>query len=82
MPTETVTSGPSETRKALNSILALPDDAIDLGQAFLLIAREEYPDLEVDRYLARLDEMAETVKSTLRGGEVFTTQIAHLNRVL
>ena len=82
MPTETATSGPSETRKALNSILALPDDAIDLGQAFLLIAREEYPDLEVGRYLARLDEMAKTVKSRLRGGEVFTTQIAHLNRVL
>jgi regulator of sirC expression with transglutaminase-like and TPR domain len=82
MPSEPAAGGASEARRALNSILSLPDDAIDLGQAALLIAREEYPDLEVGKYLARLDEMAGTVKAGLRGGEVFTTQIAHLNRVL
>lgn len=82
MTKEQAADGPQEARRALNSILALPDDAIDLGQASLLIAREEYPDLQVGQYLARLDEMAEAVKSRLRGGEVFTTQIAHLNRVL
>jgi len=82
MTQEQAAGGPQETRRALKSILSLPDDAIDLGQASLLIAREEYPDLQVDQYLARLDEMAATVKAGLRGGEVFTTQIAHLNRVL
>jgi len=82
MTKEQAAGGPQEARRALNAILSLPDDAIDLGQASLLIAREEYPDLEVGKYLARLDEMAAKVKAGLRGGEVFTTQIAHLNRVL
>ena len=69
-------------RKALTALLALPDDAIDLAQAALLIAREEYPDLEVGPYLARLDQMAEAVRARLRGGEGFTSLIAHLNRLL
>ena len=69
-------------RRAFAALVALPDDAIDLAQAALLIAREEYPDLEVGRYLARLDEMAEAVRRRLRGGEGFTSQIAHLNRLL
>ena len=76
-PTATLPS-----RRAFAALLALPDEAIDLGQAALLIAREEYPDLEVGPYLLRLDEMAETVRSRLRGGEGFTSRIAHLNRLL
>lgn len=70
------------SRRALDALLALPDDAIDLGQASLLIAREEYPDLEVGVYLNRLDEMAAAVRARLRGGEGFTTLVAHLNRLL
>ncbi|MGH9748976.1 MAG: SirB1 family protein [Candidatus Polarisedimenticolia bacterium] len=69
-------------RKAFAALVALPDDAIDLAQASLLIAREEYPDLEVGRYLAVLDEMGGTVRERLRGGEGFSSQIAHLNRLL
>ncbi len=70
------------SRRAFAALLMLPDEAIDLGQAALLIARDEYPDLEVGPYLARLDEMAETVRSRLRGGEGFTSRIAQLNRLL
>ena len=57
------------SRRGLRALLALPDEAIDLAQAALLIAREEYPELLVSRYLDRLDEMAATVRSRLRGGE-------------
>jgi regulator of sirC expression with transglutaminase-like and TPR domain len=69
-------------RRAFEALVRLPDDAIDLGQASLLVARDEYPDLEVGTYLERLDEMADTLRRRLRGGEGFTTQIAHLNRLL
>jgi regulator of sirC expression with transglutaminase-like and TPR domain len=69
-------------RKALEALLALPDEAIDLGQAALLIARQEYPDLEVGRYLKRLDDMADEIGSRLRGGEGAMSRIAHLNRYL
>src|SRR2546425_8487619 len=75
-------TGTDPSRRAFAALLALPDEAIDLGQAALLIAREEYPDLEVGPYLLRLDEMAEIVRSRLRGGEGFTSRIAHLNRLL
>ena len=69
-------------RRAFAALVALPDDAIDLAQASLLIAREEYPGLEVGRYLSRLDEMAAELRQRLRGGEVATSRIAHLNRLL
>jgi regulator of sirC expression with transglutaminase-like and TPR domain len=39
-------------------MLALPDDAVDLAHASLLVACEEYPDLDVDRYVSRLDTLA------------------------
>jgi regulator of sirC expression with transglutaminase-like and TPR domain len=68
--------------RALAALLALPDAAIDLGQASLLIAREEYPDLQVGVYLAHLEELAAAVRARLRGGEGFTTLVAHLNRLL
>src|SRR5437867_593517 len=73
---------PKETRKAFAALLALPDDAIDLGHAALLIAREEYPGLDVGRYLLRLDEMAEEIRRRMKRGEGAASQIAHLNRLL
>lgn len=38
---------------------------MDLARAALLIAQEEYPQLSVDLYLARLDQIAEEVKDRL-----------------
>jgi regulator of sirC expression with transglutaminase-like and TPR domain len=73
---------PKETRKAFAALLALPDDAIDLAHASLLIAREEYPDLDVGLYLARLDGMANEITRRMRGREGATSLIAHLNRLL
>lgn len=71
-----------DARKAFAALAALPDGAIDLAQASLLIAREEYPDLEVGAYLGRLDEMAARIRGRLRGGEGCTSLLAHLNHLL
>ena len=46
---------PIRREPASPSIVAGPDDAVDLAEASLLIACEEYPDLDVARYLERLD---------------------------
>src|SRR5262245_48603885 len=73
---------PREARKAFAALLSLPDAAIDLGHASLLIAREEYPDLDVGRYLTRLDDMAAQIRERMSGREGVTSQIAHLNRLL
>jgi regulator of sirC expression with transglutaminase-like and TPR domain len=53
---------------------------VDLARASLLLACEEYPALEVDRYLERLDTMAEGVRGRL--GDSAASVVAALNRVL
>lgn len=40
---------------------------LDLGRAALLVAKEEYPQLPVDRYTTRLDLLAEEVRDHLAG---------------
>lgn len=52
-------------RQQLATELARSEAEIDLARAALLIAREEYPQLSVDLYLARLDQVAEEVKDRL-----------------
>ncbi|HEY2988453.1 MAG TPA: tetratricopeptide repeat protein [Candidatus Binatia bacterium] len=39
-----------------------PDDHIDLGRVALIIGREEYPTLQIDTYLDRLDRLAATAR--------------------
>jgi regulator of sirC expression with transglutaminase-like and TPR domain len=46
------------SREQFGALLARPDEEIDLAAAALLIAREEYPDLDVARYVKRLDSLA------------------------
>lgn len=63
-------------------IVSGPDEEIDLGEAALLIASEEYPDLDIAAYLARLDEMAATLKRRLRADISPADTIVALNRFL
>ena len=59
-----------------------PDDQINLAEAALLIASEEYADLDIAAYLARLDEMAATLKHRLRADISPADTIIALNRFL
>lgn len=52
-------------RRQFTDIMAGPDDQVDLAQAALLIACEEYPDLDVPRYLRRMDGLARAVAARL-----------------
>jgi regulator of sirC expression with transglutaminase-like and TPR domain len=45
--------------------LCRSESELELGRAALLIAQEEYPQLSVELYLARLDQVAEEVKDRL-----------------
>ena len=45
-------------RRQLIDMVARPEDEVDLARASLLMACEEYPDLDVDGYLQRFDLMA------------------------
>ncbi len=63
-------------------IVGSPDENINLAEAALLIASDEYPDLDVTRYLAQFDEMAGTLKQRLAPGASVPESIVALNRFL
>jgi regulator of sirC expression with transglutaminase-like and TPR domain len=71
----------SRTSLRFREMVARPDADIDLAEASLLIAGEEYPDLEPGRYLARLDEMAAALRGQAREARAGEAAAA-LNRLL
>lgn len=52
-------------RGRLEDLLTRPDREVDLAEAALLVAAEEYPGLDVRGYLARLDEMGAALRRRL-----------------
>ena len=66
----------------LTAMLRAGDGELDLALAALLVARQEYPDLDVSGYLGRLDAMAAELREAL-GGETAPLQVMlQLNRYL
>jgi len=55
-----------EARRQFTEVVRRGEDEIELDRAALLIAAEEYPDLEINKYLAQLDLFADQVGH--RGG--------------
>ncbi len=58
------------------------DAEIDLARAALLVAREEYPQLPIDHYLARLDTLAEEVRDRIAGETAHLIILQELLRTL
>ena len=52
---------------AFAALMTQPEEHIELDRAALELARIEYPALDVDAYLARLDALAEEVRSRIAG---------------
>ena len=73
---------PPPCRLAFAQLVQGPEAAIDLAQVALLIAKEEYPDLDVAVYLARLDAMGEEVQRLAGGSPDPHRLIAALNEHL
>lgn len=71
---------PTSVRTLLAGELSRSDGEMDLASAALLVAKEEYPQLSVELYLARLDQIAEEVRDRL-GNEtaplVILTELLH-----
>jgi regulator of sirC expression with transglutaminase-like and TPR domain len=66
----------------LSRLVSGPDQEINLAEAALLIAKEEYPALDVDAYLARLDELAARVQNRLSPQPGIEEIVVTLNEVL
>jgi regulator of sirC expression with transglutaminase-like and TPR domain len=69
-------------RDDFSEMMRAPDERIDLARSALLIAAEEYPALDVGRYLARLDELAREVAPRLARVDTAADRVAVLNRFL
>jgi regulator of sirC expression with transglutaminase-like and TPR domain len=70
------------SRSRLEDILTRPDGELNLAEAALLIAAEEYPDLDVRAYLVRLDEMGVALRLRLEDEPRPERAIMALNRYL
>ena len=73
---------PPPCRLAFAQLVHLPEAAIGLAEAMLLVAKEEYPDLEVTAYLERLDAMGAEVQRLADGSLDPHRLIAALNEHL
>lgn len=72
----------SDPRERFTAAVALPEHEIDLAEAALLVAAEEYPELDVDEYLGRIDSLAASVAPRLDGLASLAERVATLNDFL
>lgn len=56
---------PCDPRRLFAAEVVRPEPEMSMARAALLVAQEEYPQIPVELYLARLDQMAEEVKDRL-----------------
>ena len=71
-----------ESRQSLSVVLSRPEGEINLAEAALLIACEEYPDLDVPRYLKHLDDMGLALRARLADEPRPERAVMALNRYL
>jgi regulator of sirC expression with transglutaminase-like and TPR domain len=72
----------SEARAQFLRIAGLPDDRIDLAEAALWVAAEQYEGLDVAGYLRRLAEFAERARPSVAAAGTLAQRVAALNRFL
>lgn len=70
------------SRKTFQQLVTLPEGAIPLAEAALLLACEEYPQLEVSPYLDELDNIAAVVRDRIQPGDSPEGTVRTINSVL
>ena len=73
---------PAHVRSRFAECLALPDERINLAEAALLIAAEEYPRLDVAVYLDKLDRIADLARDRITAGLGASDYITAINATL
>src|SRR5262245_41928826 len=72
----------TRSRRTFQELITLPEGAVPLAESALLMACEEYPQLEISPYLDRLDEIADFVRPRLNPSGSALDTIAAINDVL
>ena len=69
-------------RQEFANLIARPEEDLDLGRAALLVAGEEYPNLDVNAHLRRLDGFAEAVRQRAPDGMPVVERAGHVGSYL
>lgn len=70
------------SRKTFQQLVTLPDAAVPLAEAALIMACEEYPQLELSPYLDMLDHIAEAAQEKLTSSDEPMETVRKINQVL
>ena len=68
--------------ETIDELLALPDEKIDIGLGAILIGKEYDPELDVRKYLRKLDKMADELRSRIGDETDPKKVIAIMNRYI
>lgn len=82
MPGGRVLTHPTLARRRFEEIAGRPDALLDLVEGSLVIALEEDPGIDVDRYLTEVERWSEAVRARLEGSRDVERLVESLNRVL
>ena len=77
-----MSSSPELNRQEFEEMVTRPDAEIDLAAASLMVARHEYPFLDIDHYLRKLDHMGDEVRDLIGEERHSSTVAAGLVRYL
>lgn len=77
-----VLTHPAFARRRFREIAGLPDEALDLVEASLVIALEDDPALEIGRYLGQVGEWSGAVRERLEGSHDVERIVESVNRLL
>jgi len=72
----------ADCKEAFRRQISRPDEEVDLMHAALLIAADEYPDLDISHYLARLDAWAQEIRGRITPDMDVQLRIRQLNNFL
>lgn len=72
----------ARSRQTFQQLVTLPDSGIPLAEAALLIACEEYPQLDLEPYLRWLDGVAQKINGRLDSGSTARDRAGRINETL
>jgi regulator of sirC expression with transglutaminase-like and TPR domain len=73
---------PALARQRFREIAGRPEERLDLVEGSLVIALEEHPAIDVDRYLNDVEAWSGEIRTRLAGGRDVTRVVETMNRVL
>jgi len=82
MLTGRVLTHPSRARSRFRELAALPDGELDLSEASLVIALEEYPALDLGSYVDRIERWSEAIRERVGGSRDIERVVEEINRFL